>query len=51
MQKKYTSCGLARAGKRVKVGVDVKKIMEGDLADMPIGEGDVIVVPEKVFGF
>lgn len=49
--KKIHVMRVGKNGKRVKVGVDVKKIMEGELADMPIGEGDVIVVPEKVFGF
>jgi protein involved in polysaccharide export with SLBB domain len=49
--KKVHIMRMGKGGKRVKVGVDVKKIMEGELADMPIGEGDVIVVPEKVFGF
>jgi len=49
--KKVHIMRVGKSGKRVKVHVNVKKIMEGELADMPIGEGDVIVVPEKVFGF
>jgi len=38
-------------GKRHRIPVDVEKIERGQIADPPIGDGDVVVVPEKIFGF
>jgi protein involved in polysaccharide export with SLBB domain len=38
-------------GLRKQMIVDVRKISEGKLPDVPVGEGDIIHVPEKVFGF
>jgi protein involved in polysaccharide export with SLBB domain len=38
-------------GLRKQMIVDVRKISAGKLPDVPIGEGDIIDVPEKVFGF
>lgn len=38
-------------GKRHKIPVDVQKIQTGAIPDPPIGDGDVVVVPEKVLGF
>lgn len=38
-------------GRRVKIKVNVKRIIKGEIEDLPIGDGDLIVVPEKVFGF
>lgn len=37
--------------KRHRIPVDIKAIEEGRIVDPPIGQGDVVVVPEKVFGF
>ena len=49
--KKVHIMRVGKDGKRVKFGVDVKRIMNGEVQDTPIGHGDIIVVPEKVFGF
>lgn len=38
-------------GKRRRSVVDLKPIMKGQAEDPPISEGDIINVPEKVFGF
>ena len=38
-------------GKRKKATLDLRPIMEGAADDPPISEGDIINVPEKVFGF
>ena len=36
---------------RHRIPVDIKLIRQGSAPDPAIGQGDVIVVPEKVFGF
>lgn len=38
-------------GKKHKIPVNVRRIEAGEIADVPVGQGDIIVVPEKVFGF
>ncbi len=38
-------------GMRNSVLVDIRKIRDGLTSDVPIGDGDIIQVPEKVFGF
>ncbi|MDF1859082.1 MAG: polysaccharide biosynthesis/export family protein [Verrucomicrobiales bacterium] len=38
-------------GKKHKIPVNIQLISNGELEDPSIGEGDIIVVPEKVFGF
>ncbi len=38
-------------GKRHKIPVNIQKIQSGQIPDPPIGDGDVVVVPEKIFGF
>lgn len=38
-------------GKRRKVPVNIRMIEKGLAKDPPIGDGDIVVVPEKVFGF
>lgn len=38
-------------GKNYRIPVDVTKIEAGEVPDPAIGDGDIIVVPEKVFGF
>lgn len=42
---------LDTTGLRRQMSVDIRKISTGKLPDVPIGEGDIINVPEKVFGF
>ncbi|MCF6312327.1 MAG: polysaccharide biosynthesis/export family protein [Verrucomicrobiales bacterium] len=49
--KKVHVMRLNKDGKRVKIGVNLKRVITGEEADVPIGHGDIIVVPEKVFGF
>ncbi len=39
------------AGRRQRAVVDLRPIKEGKQADPPVGDGDIIHVPEKVFGF
>lgn len=41
----------AEGGTRQPLQVDVRKIRDGVSADVPIGDGDIIEVREKVFGF
>lgn len=38
-------------GRKHKIPVNIKQIEEGEIPDTPIGQGDIVVVPEKVFGF
>lgn len=38
-------------GKRHRATIDVRLISQGLAQDPPVGEGDIIHVPEKVFGF
>jgi protein involved in polysaccharide export with SLBB domain len=38
-------------GKRKKAIVDLRPIMKGEADDPPISEGDIINIPERVFGF
>ncbi|HCN29344.1 MAG TPA: hypothetical protein DIT64_11450 [Verrucomicrobiales bacterium] len=38
-------------GKRQRAVFDLKAVRQGAAEDPPIGEGDIIHVPEKVFGF
>uniref|UniRef100_UPI0037847604 polysaccharide biosynthesis/export family protein n=1 Tax=Prosthecobacter sp. TaxID=1965333 RepID=UPI0037847604 len=38
-------------GTRSSIVVDVRKIRDGLSSDVPIGDGDIIQVSEKVFGF
>ncbi len=38
-------------GVRQSTMVDMRKIRDGLMADIPLGEGDIVQVPEKVFGF
>ena len=37
-------------GRRVKIPLDIRGINQGTAADPPVVEGDIIVVPEKVWG-
>lgn len=39
------------SGKRKKAVIDLRPIIRGERDDPPIAEGDIINVPEKVFGF
>ncbi|SKA81807.1 protein involved in polysaccharide export, contains SLBB domain of the beta-grasp fold [Prosthecobacter debontii] len=39
------------SGKRKKAVIDLRPIIKGEQDDPPIAEGDIINVPEKVFGF
>jgi ribosomal protein L18E len=39
------------AGKKHKIPVNISNIEKGLEVDPPIGDGDIVVVPEKVFGF
>jgi protein involved in polysaccharide export with SLBB domain len=39
------------SGIRRSITVDVRKIKDGELSDVPVGDGDIINVEEKVFGF
>ncbi len=41
----------AAGGTRQPLQVDVRKIRDGLAADVPVGDGDIIEVREKVFGF
>jgi protein involved in polysaccharide export with SLBB domain len=41
----------AEGGTRQPLQVDVRKIRDGLTADVPVGDGDIIEVREKVFGF
>lgn len=34
-----------------KIPINVRAIRQGSMADPPIGHGDIVVVPERVFGF
>lgn len=38
-------------GKRYRIPVDIQAVEEGQIPDPPVGDGDIVVVPEKVFGF
>lgn len=38
-------------GKKRKIPVNIRSIEEGMTSDPAIGDGDIVVVPEKVFGF
>jgi protein involved in polysaccharide export with SLBB domain len=38
-------------GLRTPLMVDVRQIRDGLIPDVPIGDGDIIQVPEKIFGF
>ena len=38
-------------GVRRAITVNLRQIREGEIGDVPVGEGDIIEVPEKVFGF
>lgn len=42
---------LSAEGVRQSTIVDMRKIRDGLIADVPLGEGDIVQVPEKVFGF
>lgn len=42
---------LAEGGRRQPMIVDVRQIRDGLAPDVPLGEGDIVQVPEKVFGF
>jgi len=42
---------LAEGGRRQPMVVDVRQIRDGMAPDVPVGDGDIIQVPEKVFGF
>ena len=39
------------SGRRQRAVIDLRPIKEGKQADPPVGDGDIIHVPEKVFGF
>jgi len=39
------------SGKRHRATIDLRKVSQGQADDPPVGEGDIIHVPEKVFGF
>ena len=38
-------------GKRHKIPLNIRMIEQGKMEDPAIGHGDVVVVPEKVFGY
>lgn len=38
-------------GRKYRIPVDIRKIEAGEAEDPAIGQGDIVVVPEKVFGF
>jgi protein involved in polysaccharide export with SLBB domain len=38
-------------GVRRAVSLNARKIQDGTAADLPLGDGDIVNVPEKVFGF
>lgn len=38
-------------GKRIKIPVDLAGVEKGISVDPPIGDGDIVVIPEKIFGF
>jgi protein involved in polysaccharide export with SLBB domain len=38
-------------GRKIKIPVNIRAIENGLAKDPEIGEGDIVVVPEKVFGF
>ena len=38
-------------GRRTKIPLDLAGVEKGTAADPPIGDGDIVVIPEKVFGF
>ncbi|MDF1852669.1 MAG: polysaccharide biosynthesis/export family protein [Verrucomicrobiales bacterium] len=40
-----------REGQKHRIPVNIRQIEQGLAKDPPIGEGDIVVVPEKVFGF
>jgi protein involved in polysaccharide export with SLBB domain len=42
---------LADGGRRKPMIVDVRQIRDGIAADVPLGDGDIVQVPEKIFGF
>ena len=39
------------SGRRHRTTIDLRKVSQGLADDPPVGEGDIIHVPEKVFGF
>lgn len=39
------------SGRRKRAIIDLRKVSQGLADDPPVGEGDIIHVPEKVFGF
>jgi len=39
------------SGKRHMAKIDLRPIRAGKVEDVPVGEGDIINVPERVFGF
>lgn len=39
------------SGRRHRATIDLRKVSQGLADDPPVGEGDIIHVPEKVFGF
>jgi polysaccharide export outer membrane protein len=39
------------SGRRHRATIDLRKVSQGQADDPPVGEGDIIHVPEKVFGF
>lgn len=41
----------SRGGDKQRIPVNVKQIEQGKQVDPPIGHGDIVVVPERVFGF
>jgi len=41
----------SRGGTKQKIPVNLKLIEQGKQPDLPIGHGDIVVVPERVFGF
>lgn len=38
-------------GRKHKIPVNIRLIERGEAGDPPIGHGDIVVVPERVFGF
>ncbi len=42
---------MSDGGVRQSTTIDMRKIRDGLIADIPLGEGDIVQVPEKVFGF
>ena len=50
-EKKIHVIRVDKKGVRNRVPIDIRPIRKGKKSDIPIAAGDVVVVPERVFGF